>query len=280
MNYLTHKDIYFHTQIRKKISLNPRFLDENFSQFLEKIVKNKIEGKCVKEGYVVPGTVVILERSMGSLNSNQFNGNIEYDLKIGAKVCNIPVNSVIKASVKKISKLGLLSELGPLMIIIPKEIHTQKDAFKDIKIGDEVELLVIGKTFDLDSKKISVYGKLNSETKKKIKIVARKGDAKTKNTVNKMANETIVPQEEGFDERTQESEAAIEQFEEDEGTELEDEIDEAELSDLDDDDDDEEMDAELINDTGSLEDADELAEEMDEPFEDDEEEDPEDDDFE
>ena len=280
MNYLTHKDIYFHTQIRKKISLNPRFLDENFSQFLEKIVKNKIEGKCVKEGYVVPGTVVILERSMGSLNSNQFNGNIEYDLKIGAKVCNIPVNSVIKASVKKISKLGLLSELGPLMIIIPKEIHTQKDAFKDIKIGDEVELLVIGKTFDLDSKKISVYGKLNSETKKKIKIVARKGDAKTKNTVNKMANETIVPQEEGFDERTQESEAAIEQFEEDEGTELEDDIEEPELSDLDDDEDDEEMDAELINDTGSLEDADELAEEMDEPFEDDEEEDPEDDDFE
>ena len=281
MNYLTHKDIYFHTQIRRRISLNPKYLDDNFSQFLEKIVKSNIEGKCVKDGYVVPGTVVILERSLGSLNTNQFNGNIVFDLKIGAKVCNVPVNSVIKAPIKKINKLGLLAELGPLMIIVPKEIHAQKDAFKDIKVGDEMELLVIGKTFNLDSKKISIYAKLNSESKRKIKIIARKGESKTKNTANKEADETIMPQEEGFDERTRESEAAIEEFEEDEGTELEDEIEEPELSDLDDEEDDEELNAELVNDTGSLEDADELMEEMDEPFEDEEEEeDPEDDDFE
>ena len=73
MSYLTQNDIYFHTQIRRKVSLNPRYLDSNFSNFIEKIVKNGIEGKCVREGYVVPGTVVILERSMGSLNNTQLD---------------------------------------------------------------------------------------------------------------------------------------------------------------------------------------------------------------
>ena len=162
MSYLTHNDIYFHTQINRRVSLNPRFLDVDFAKYIEKIVKNNVEGRCIREGYVVPGTTIVLERSMGNLNNNQFNGNIIYDVKIGVKICNIPVNSVVKAPIIKMNKLGLLAELGPLMIIVPKEIHTNKDAFKDIKIGDEIELLIIGKTFELNSKKISVYAKLSS----------------------------------------------------------------------------------------------------------------------
>jgi len=195
MSYLTHNDIYFHTQINRRVSLNPRFLDENFAKFIEKIVKNNVEGKCVKEGYVVPGTTIILERSMGNLNNNQFNGNLLFDVKIGVKICNIPLNSVVKAPIIKINKLGLLAELGPLMIIVPKEIHISKDAFKDIKIGDEIELLIIGKTFELNSKKISVYAKLNSESNTKMKVSIRKGEKNTKNTLDKIVESSFVYKE-------------------------------------------------------------------------------------
>ena len=184
MSYLTQNDIYFHTQINRRVSLNPRFLDLDFAKYIEKIVKNNVEGRCIREGYVVPGTTIVLERSMGNLNNNQFNGNIIYDVKIGVKICNIPVNSVIKAPIIKINKLGLLAELGPLMIIVPKEIHSNKDAFKDIKIGDEIELLIIGKTFELNSKKISVYARLSTGGANKMKITARKGEKNTQNTVN------------------------------------------------------------------------------------------------
>lgn len=93
-----------------------------------------------------------------------------------SKICNIPVNSVVKAPIIKMNKLGLLAELGPLMIIVPKEIHSNKDAFKDIKIGDEIELLIIGKTFELNSKKISVYARLSTGGANKMKITARKGE--------------------------------------------------------------------------------------------------------
>ena len=31
MSYLTQNDIYFHTQINRRVSLNPRFLDLDFS---------------------------------------------------------------------------------------------------------------------------------------------------------------------------------------------------------------------------------------------------------
>jgi DNA-directed RNA polymerase subunit E'/Rpb7 len=198
------------------VSLNPRFLDVDFAKYIEKIVKNNVEGRCIREGYVVPGTTIVLERSMGNLNNNQFNGNIIYDVKIGVKICNIPVNSVVKAPIIKMNKLGLLAELGPLMIIVPKEIHSNKDAFKDIKIGDEIELLIIGKTFELNSKKISVYARLSTGGAQKMKVTARKGDKNTQNTVNKVVDTSIFYKNDLVEEREEPNEETLDKIDEDE----------------------------------------------------------------
>jgi DNA-directed RNA polymerase subunit E'/Rpb7 len=226
MSYLTQNDIYFHTQINRRVSLNPRFLDVDFAKYIEKIVKNNVEGRCIREGYVVPGTTIVLERSMGNLNNNQFNGNIIYDVKIGVKICNIPVNSVVKAPIIKINKLGLLAELGPLMIIAPKEIHSNKDAFKDIKIGDEIELLIIGKTFELNSKKISVYARLSTAGSQKMKAIARKGDKNTQNTVNKVVDTSIFYKNEPVEEKEEDNDETLDKVDEDEDSEEEEEEDE------------------------------------------------------
>jgi DNA-directed RNA polymerase subunit E'/Rpb7 len=227
MSYLTQNDIYFHTQINRRVSLNPRFLDVDFAKYIEKIVKNNVEGRCIREGYVVPGTTIVLERSMGNLNNNQFNGNIIYDVKIGVKICNIPVNSVIKAPIIKMNKLGLLAELGPLMIIVPKEIHSNKDAFKDIKIGDEIELLIIGKTFELNSKKISVYARLNTGGLQKMKMGVRKGDKNTQNTANKVVDTSIFYKNEIVDEK-EDNDETLDKVDEDEDSEEEGESEEDE----------------------------------------------------
>jgi hypothetical protein len=124
------------------------------------------------------------------------------------------------------NKLGLLAELGPLMIIVPKEIHSNKDAFKDIKIGDEIELLIIGKTFELNSKKISVYARLSTAGASKIKITARKGDKNTQNTVNKVVDTSIFYKNEPVEER--EDNETLDKVDEDEDTEEEENSEEEE----------------------------------------------------
>jgi DNA-directed RNA polymerase subunit E'/Rpb7 len=228
-------------------------LDLDFAKYIEKIVKNNVEGRCIREGYVVPGTTFVLERSMGNLNNNQFNGNIIYDVKIGVKICNIPVNSVVKAPIIKMNKLGLLAELGPLMIIVPKEIHSNKDAFKDIKIGDEIELLIIGKTFELNSKKISVYARLSTSGANKMKITARKGEKNTQNTQNKVVDASIFYK----NEPVEENEETLDKIDEDEDSEEEDSEEE----------DDEENNSDVneeLEDDGELEEDDEEDEEEDE----------------
>jgi DNA-directed RNA polymerase subunit E'/Rpb7 len=267
MSYLTHNDIYFHTQINRRVSLNPRFLDADFVKYIEKIVKNNVEGRCIKEGYVVPGTTIVLERSMGNLNNNQFNGNILYDVKIGVKICNIPMNSVVKAPIIKMNKLGLLAELGPLMIIVPKEIHNNKDVFKDIKIGDEIELLIIGKTFELNSKKISVYAKLNLSGSPKMKIIPRKGEKNTQNTVNKVVDSSIfykniaAPEDETDEtlDKMDEDEDVEEDDDDEEDDDVEVEAEEVEEAEDDDDDDDDENNSDIneeLDDDAELDDED------------------------
>jgi DNA-directed RNA polymerase subunit E'/Rpb7 len=291
MSYLTHNDIYFHMQINRRVSLNPRFLDVDFAKYIEKIVKNNVEGRCIREGYVVPGTTIVLERSMGNLNNNQFNGNIIYDVKIGVKICNIPVNSVVKAPIIKMNKLGLLAELGPLMIIVPKEIHSNKDAFKDIKIGDEIELLIIGKTFELNSKKISVYARLNTGGLQKMKVGVRKGEKNTQNTANKVVDTSIFYKNETVDEKEEDNDETLDKVDEDEDSEGESEEeddgelneeleDDGELDDEDEDEDDDEDEDELENNNENIgeleENEDPLEEEEGEEEEEEEEEEDED----
>ena len=273
MSSLTKNDIYFYTQIKKRVSLNPRYLDDNFPAYIEKIVKNNVEGRCIKEGYVVPNTVIILKRSIGNMNNNQFNGNITFDITIGAKVCNIPVNSVIKASVKKINKLGILAELGPLMIIVPKEIHQNKEPFSKINIGDEIDLLVIGKTFHLNSNVISIYAKLNSEVRKKVVIQVRKGADKHKNMDALVASESVLESESDVDDEAEtesEGESDSNSENEDEGSEDLEELDD-DLGELDEDMEGEANpaeDAEIMSDDDDEEDEDDDEEEDDGDYED------------
>jgi hypothetical protein len=196
---------------------------------------------------------------MGNLNNNQFNGNIIYDVKIGVKICNIPVNSVVKAPIIKMNKLGLLAEMGPLMIIVPKEIHSNKDAFKDIKIGDEIELLIIGKTFELNSKKISVYARLSTGGASKMKMTVRKGEKNTQNTANKIVDTSIFYK----DEPVEEIEETLDKVDEDEDSEEEDSEEEN------DEEDDQDINEELEDD-GELDDEEEDEEEEDEDEDDDE----------
>jgi len=180
-------------------------------------------------------------------------------VKIGVKICNIPVNSVVKAPIIKMNKLGLLAELGPLMIIVPKEIHSNKDAFKDIKIGDEIELLIIGKTFELNSKKISVYARLSTGVANKMKITARKGEKNTQNTVNKVVDTSIFYKNEPEEEK--EETETLDKMDEDEDSEEEDENSEDE----EDEDEDNNSDVnEELEDDGELEDDEDDEEEEDE----------------
>ena len=90
--------------------------------FLTKL-KNEIEGRCIREGYVKMGSVKILGRSLGKINQAYFTGLPVYDIKFQAEVCNPPIGSIIECYVKDETKMGLVCEikviLFPILIFQP-----------------------------------------------------------------------------------------------------------------------------------------------------------------
>lgn len=161
-------NIYKELTLCKKIYLEPKDLKKNLDEIIKINLVKEFENKCITEGYIKSDSIELLRRSLGSIQSSNFKGTIVYTVVFKAKICNPLNGSVIKARVEDINKLGLLGKNGPISVIIPREYSEDKLVFKDINIGNEVEVEVLGKKYDLNGSVISVVGRLNNNIKKKI----------------------------------------------------------------------------------------------------------------
>lgn len=178
-------NIYINTVLLKKIILKPEYLNKNLNENIEKILIKEVGDKCIKEGYVKADSINILKRSIGKTMTNNFTGNIIFDILYSAEVCNPVRNNIIKCKVTRLNKLGIEAKIGPLYIIVPKEIHNNKELFKDLQVDSEVEILIINKRYHINSKKIEITGMLaNDKISKKLKINKNKKKLKEEEEEN------------------------------------------------------------------------------------------------
>ena len=156
-------NIYFNSLLTKKIHIESRYLDENIDNYIEKYLKNKVEGSCIDEGYIEPDTVKIITKSVGSLLGSRFTGDVTYNIAYSANVCNPVIGNVIDCKVKFINKVGILGNNGPLTILVPRQIQDENDNINKINENDIIKVEVIAKKFYLNSKEIKIVGKIWSE---------------------------------------------------------------------------------------------------------------------
>lgn len=133
-----------------------------------KKIKEEIECKCIKEGYVKKDSVKILYRSPGQISTSHFNGNIMYNLKIQIEVCNPLEGDVIDVTVKNINKMGILGESGdgdvpPISVLMAKQHHIDNDLFDVLKVNSKIKVKIIGKRFEYGDNQINVIGVLQNQ---------------------------------------------------------------------------------------------------------------------
>jgi DNA-directed RNA polymerase subunit E'/Rpb7 len=168
--------LYFRSILRKKIVLDAKYLNSKVDEYILSFLKNRLEGKCIHDGYVKPDSVRILRRSVGMLVGSRFTGDITYEIAYSAEVCNPVEGNIYECKVKKINnKSGIMASLGPLMISVGKQFHEDNlEIFDTLKVGDTIKVIVLGKTFALNDKEIKVVGKLyipesrNKKSKKNV----------------------------------------------------------------------------------------------------------------
>lgn len=186
------KDVYFKSVLTSNVVINPNMFLMGFDNAILKQLKKNIEGYCMMEGYIRPGSVKLLSRSKGYSTPGNFNGNIEYSVEYEADVCNPIKDQLIKCVVLDINKMGILAKATPLEIIIIKELHKNKNQFSKIKVGDSIDIKVIEKKFMFRDRKIDVIGilasdenakpKSNSQSENKLDLKISKSNSKSNNT--------------------------------------------------------------------------------------------------
>ena len=161
-----HKDI-----IHTRVILNPdeirrnalnRDIDKSLlinSILLEKI-KNLYGDRCIEKGFVQGSSIEIVERSIGKIYAEHLNGNIIYDIRFSADICNPVKGEIVKGRVTNSNKMGLLVKSGPLNIVLARQHHVNRRCFKKINVGEEIPVSIVGSRFTLNDREISVIGYL------------------------------------------------------------------------------------------------------------------------
>ena len=160
--------------ITRKLSIPFTSVGSNIKENLERLVKNEIEGKCVREGYIKSNSVRIINYSSGNLVSNQvvFYTNIE------CLICNPVENMKIKVKAVNVTKAGIrataLIPISPIDVFIARDHNFKNKLFMDIKENDEFVIKVIGQRFEINDPVISILGKIIKSRHKKPKAIIYK----------------------------------------------------------------------------------------------------------
>ena len=129
----------------KKISLNPSDFNEmktvSVDDLLEKKAKESMEGKCSEQGFVLPGSIELLSRSMGYFESARFTGDAIYYLKLKGQIV-YPVDGIkVEGKVIRKNKMGLyINYKDAIRIQVPRDLHLDLPEFEDIQVGETVEV--------------------------------------------------------------------------------------------------------------------------------------------
>ena len=156
----------------KKLSLTPSNFNEVKSSSIENILLNKakemVENKCSEQGFVLPGSIKLLSRSMGYFEAARFTGDAIYYVKLEGKVV-YPADGVrVIGEVIRKNKMGLyVNYNNAIRIQVPRDLHIGNQEYDAVEIGDNVLIELKRSKFSINDTFILASGVFitNNESK-------------------------------------------------------------------------------------------------------------------
>jgi hypothetical protein len=122
-------------------------------------LSTRMENKCSRHGFVLPGTMKILSRSMGYIEKGRFTGDIIFHVQAEAKVLNPPAGLTIEGIVIRKNKMGMyVSYNDAVRIILPRDLHIGDEAFESVQVGASVNVEIQKSRFQVNDAYILSVG--------------------------------------------------------------------------------------------------------------------------
>ncbi len=151
----------------QRISLTPKEMNRISTSTIDKILLEKLEGqlegKCTKNGYVVDGSIKLLSRSMGQIDSGRFTGSFIYFVQAEGKVLYPTDGMILEVEVMRKNKMGIFAEYNrAIRVMLPRDLHLGNEEYENIEIGQRISVLVKKSRFQVNDPFILSVGVLNN----------------------------------------------------------------------------------------------------------------------
>ena len=166
-----------------------------------------MEKKCSEQGFVLPGTIELLSRSMGYFESARFTGDAIYYVKLQGTVI-YPVDGIrVKGEVIRKNKMGLYVDYKQaIRIQVPRDLHIGMIEYENVKIGDIVDVELKRSKFAINDSYILASGIFHAtvDSEKQQEVAPPVAEVQPEPVVEEAAEE---PAEEEVSEEPAEEEA-------------------------------------------------------------------------
>jgi DNA-directed RNA polymerase subunit E'/Rpb7 len=214
-------DIFNNVLCYENIKLEPIYLSLDYQDEILKRLKDKLEGKYTKHGFINNDSIKIHKICPGAVDMIGLNGYVVFKTYFKANICNPLIGSIVKAKVININRFGILlsglhnNKESILEIIVAKNsVNITSDIdLEEIKKDEIYNVEILGKKTKFNNTKIYSIGRIIN-------------DEYNMNTVNSR-NESIEEEEDVDDVQVEEDiDENINLNEEDLDDEVNDEIEE------------------------------------------------------
>ncbi len=152
-----------HTAVfEEQVPLTPKDLRneiQNIDSLLEQKLQAKLEGRCSRHGYVLPGSLQILSRSMGMVEKGRFTGSILFHVQAEGQVLNPPDGLVVEGEVIRKNKMGIyVNYQDAIRIIVPRDLNIGNEEFESVAVGETVKVEIKKSRFQVNDEYILSVG--------------------------------------------------------------------------------------------------------------------------
>lgn len=158
---------------QEKVYLTPKDMRgevESIDALLQAKLQEKLEQRCSPHGFVLPGTLELLTRSAGMVDSGRFSGDWTFLVKAKARVLHPPEGTVVEVEIIKINKMGIYAVYeNAIRLMVPRDLHLGDEEFDQLKVGDNIKVEIQKSRFQLRDPfivSVGIYrGRANGATK-------------------------------------------------------------------------------------------------------------------
>jgi len=157
--------LFVKQRLSKSVSVKPNYINSKIDDTIINILNRTIGGRCSSEGFIRRGSINIVKKSLGQINTGDQNSSVIYNVTFICDVCNPIEGNVYKCTVENKNKMGVVaysnySNSKPLYVLIPRDYIGEEFDISTINDEDVILIRVVGKRFKHNDSIIQVVGEI------------------------------------------------------------------------------------------------------------------------